>query len=370
MSGTLTATPSPTTSQPSASYNPNVVMSEPQESSSDSDKEAPRPGDVEIVDGYGRLIIKPVGYGFDAASIRAKQLKGFRSQSNHSIEAPFRLGARCQWICFEADVCRIQCFWNPQHETQVAQNFEKKAGNILKHALCRARQKVWKPKWITKDNGKKLLHFWATDPTFLKQSENGMKARALDKGGFRHNSGATSHEDVRMKLTLERGQEAPQDEVFKITHARKAKNADGTDQRIEPRAQQTYTEFQQHKLEYCANQLAGTSMTNEIIDQQWMEKVAPPTRYETVYGMPNRACRQFPSFLQGVGATSEGAVDPKEYQEMKQKVTQLPSTLSATEARMLHMQAQIDNLLNSGPSHIPPSPEDARRSKPSRRRRS
>ncbi|XP_059289435.1 uncharacterized protein LOC132042943 [Lycium ferocissimum] len=103
------------------------------------------------------------------------------------------------------------------------------------------------------------------DPTFLKQSENGKKARASDKGGFRHTSGATSHEDVRMKLTLERGQEVPQDEVFKITHTRKAKNADGTDQWIEPRAQQTYTEFQQHKLEYCASQPAGTSMTNEII---------------------------------------------------------------------------------------------------------
>ncbi|XP_060170464.1 uncharacterized protein LOC132601393 [Lycium barbarum] len=265
---------------------------------------------------------------------------------------------------------RTKCFWNPEHETLVAQNFEKKAGNILKHALRRARQKVLQPKWTRDDNRKKLLHFWATDPTFLKQSENGKKARASDKGGFPHTSGATSHEDVRMKLTLERGQEVPQDEVFKITHTRKAKNADGTDQWIEPRAQQTYTEFQRHKLEYCASQPTGTSMTNEIIAQQWMEKIAPPTRYGIVYGMPNRACRQFLSFLQGVGTTSEGAVDPKEYQEMKLKVNQLTSTLSSTEARMLHMQAQIDSLLNSGPSHIPPYPGDARRSQPSRRRRS
>ncbi|XP_060181636.1 uncharacterized protein LOC132611234 [Lycium barbarum] len=123
-------------------------------------------------------------------------------------------------------------------------------------------------------------------------------------------------------------------------------------------------------LEYCASQPAGTSMINEIIVQQWMEKVAPPTRYGTVYGMPNRACRQFRSFLQGVGTTSEGAMDPKEYQEMKLKVSQLTSTLSSTEARMLHMQAQIGSLLNSGPSHIPPCPGDARRSQPSRRRRS
>ncbi|XP_059309763.1 uncharacterized protein LOC132060878 [Lycium ferocissimum] len=77
----------------------------------------------------------------------------------------------------------------------------------------------------------------------------------------------------------------------------------------------------------------GTSMTNEIIAQQWMEKVAPPTRYGTVYGMPNRACSQFPSFLQGVGTTSEGAVDPKEYQEMKLKVSQLTSTLSSTRGK-------------------------------------
>ncbi|XP_060199742.1 uncharacterized protein LOC132628059 [Lycium barbarum] len=39
----------------------------------------------------------------------------------------------------------------------------------------------------------------------------------------------------KMMLMLERGQEVPQDEVFKITHTRKAKNADGTDQWIERR---------------------------------------------------------------------------------------------------------------------------------------
>ncbi|KAK4344422.1 hypothetical protein RND71_037516 [Anisodus tanguticus] len=85
-------------------------------------------------------------------------------------------------------------------------------------------------------------------------------------------------------------------------------------------------------------------ITPEIVEQQWMEKVAPPTRYGTVYGMANQAFRQFSSSLQGIGATNEGAMDPKEYQTMKQQISQLTTILNASEARMLGHSPPTPNL--------------------------
>ncbi|XP_059291985.1 uncharacterized protein LOC132045422 [Lycium ferocissimum] len=175
----------------------------------------------------------------------------------------------------------------------------------------------FRPDWIQDEWWKDLLHYWATDPTFLKRSENGKAARASVKGGSLHTSGATSQVDLMKRLELQRGQAVPQDEIFKITHTRKEKNADGTDRWVEPRAERTWNEFQQHFGEFRATQPSTTQMTDELIQQQWIEKVAPPTRHGTVYGMPNRAFRRYPSALEAVGVTDDGTVDPKEYEAMK-----------------------------------------------------
>ncbi|XP_059296922.1 uncharacterized protein LOC132049952 [Lycium ferocissimum] len=67
------------------------------------------------------------------------------------------------------------------------------------------------------------------------------------------------------RLELQRGQAVPQDEIFKITHKRKEKNADGTDRWVEPRAERTWNEFQQHFGEFRATQPSTTQMTDELI---------------------------------------------------------------------------------------------------------
>ncbi|XP_060179084.1 uncharacterized protein LOC132609224 [Lycium barbarum] len=61
---------------------------------------------------------------------------------------------------------------------------------------------------------------------------------------------------------LQRGQAVLQDEIFKITHTRKEKNADGTYQWVEPRAERTWNEFQQHFGEFRATQPRTTQMTD------------------------------------------------------------------------------------------------------------
>ncbi|KAJ8528086.1 hypothetical protein K7X08_015537 [Anisodus acutangulus] len=87
---------------------------------------------------------------------------------------------------------KTKCWWKPEHEALVAQNFEKKAGNILKHVLRRARINNLRPRWICDDSWQELLHYWATDQKFLKHFANAKAAKASENGGSLHTSGATA----------------------------------------------------------------------------------------------------------------------------------------------------------------------------------
>ncbi|XP_060190440.1 uncharacterized protein LOC132619604 [Lycium barbarum] len=133
-----------------------------------------------------------------------------------------------------------KCVWRPEHETQMAQNFKKKAQCLLCDMLGRVRQSNKKPGWILPENYNKLLHYWATNERFLQLSDIGKKARNSTKGGSLHTSGAMSQEAVRRKLELKRGTPVPQDEAFKITHVKKKANANDPDDWCDERAKQTY----------------------------------------------------------------------------------------------------------------------------------
>ncbi|XP_059282768.1 uncharacterized protein LOC132036442 isoform X2 [Lycium ferocissimum] len=93
-----------------------------------------------------------------------------------------------------------KCYWRPEHEKQLTQNFKKKAQHLLCDMLGRVRKSHKKPKWILPENYNKLLHYWATDERFLQLSDIGKKERNSTKGGSLHTSGAMSQEAVRRKL--------------------------------------------------------------------------------------------------------------------------------------------------------------------------
>ncbi|KAK4379901.1 hypothetical protein RND71_001763 [Anisodus tanguticus] len=120
-----------------------------------------------------------------------------------------------------------------------------------------------RPRWILQDNLEKLLHYWTTNARFKQLSRIGKKAIASIKGGSLHTSGAKSQVAVRRKLP------------------------------------------------------AHTQLTQEQMDQEWLDTIGGPTRIGTTYGMANQVFCRFRSALQGI----------------EQKISELSSSLQAAEAR-------------------------------------
>ncbi|XP_060202041.1 uncharacterized protein LOC132630489 [Lycium barbarum] len=277
---------------------------------------------------------------------------------------------------------RRKCFWLPEHEAHVAQNFEKKAGQLLKGALGRVREEQAKPDWIRPEAYNKLLQYWPSDE-FKKQSEKGKLARNSTKGGSLHTSGAKSHAAVRKELELKEKRILSQDEAFRITHVKKKKNSEEPDKWVEERAKQSYIQFQQSRAELCSSLPPGTELTDEQLNELWMATVGGPTRFGTTYGMANRAFCKFQSPLQGIGSSNDAwSSDRASVMAMEQKIVELSIQLQASESRerrrdeqlqaaedrerrrdeqFAGMKAQLDLLLSS--RAIPLYPDDARSSK-------
>ncbi|XP_060184288.1 uncharacterized protein LOC132613978 [Lycium barbarum] len=330
-SGTPTATPSPTVSHHSSASTARFGVdglhlggssSEPDNRT--IDENLPVGGVVAPLlkhyDASGRLIIEPVGYSFlpdKASRILSRTIQGFFTDSPTwgKVEPDQK---RQSYLTFKR-----KCFCLPEHEAHVAQNFEKKAGRLLKGALGRVREEQAKPDWIRPEAYNKLLQYWASDE-FKKQSETGKKARNSTKGGSLHTSGAKSQVAVRKELELKEKRILPQDEAFKITHVKKKKNSEEPDEWVEERAKQSYIQFQQSRAELCSSLPPGIEPTDEQLNELWMVTVGCPTRFGTTYGMENTAFRKFQSPLQGIGSSNDvGSSNRASIMAMEQKIVEL-----------------------------------------------
>ncbi|KAJ8533578.1 hypothetical protein K7X08_006902 [Anisodus acutangulus] len=102
------------------------------------------PPQLEIYDEYDRLIIELVGFTF----YPGKETK----RISKTVKGLYR-GAPPTWGKVPPKLKRqmfmeFKCSWKPQHEEELAQNFEKRAAKILKDVLRRACNLCQKPKWI------------------------------------------------------------------------------------------------------------------------------------------------------------------------------------------------------------------------------
>ncbi|XP_059282766.1 uncharacterized protein LOC132036442 isoform X1 [Lycium ferocissimum] len=205
-SGTPTATPSPTASHHSSSSTEQYEITGPDLRESSSVPHTPDANDLprgvsapqlESYDSSGRLIIEPAGYGWlpdKASTLLTDEIqKLFKDSPTWGQMSPNR--QRRIYYAFKE-----KCYWRPEHEKQLTQNFKKKAQHLLCDMLGRVRKSHKKPKWILPENYNKLLHYWATDERFLQLSDIGKKERNSTKGGSLHTSGAMSQEAVRRKL--------------------------------------------------------------------------------------------------------------------------------------------------------------------------
>ncbi|XP_060200183.1 uncharacterized protein LOC132628417 [Lycium barbarum] len=326
-SGTPMATPSPTASHHSSSSIEQHNITGPDLPESSTAPHTPTANDLrrglsasqlESYDSSGRLIIEPAGYGSSpdkALRLLTNEIeKLFKDSPTWGQMSPNR--QRQIYFAFKE-----KCVWCPKHETQLAQNFQKKAQRLLSDMLGKVRESNTKPKWILPENYAKLLHYWATNKRFLQLSDIGKKARNSTKGGSLHTSGAMSQE-----AELKRGTPVPQDEAFKITHVKKKANTNDPDQWCEERAKQTYAEF-------LHTQSPNTQLTEEQMEERRLENVGGPTRFGTAYGMPHRAFRQYRSPLEGLHSSNIESFDRVSAMAMEQNIAELSSQLQASEER-------------------------------------
>ncbi|XP_059279242.1 uncharacterized protein LOC132033315 [Lycium ferocissimum] len=296
-SGTPTATPSPTASHHSSSSTEQYNITGPDLQESRSAPHNPTANDLregvsasqlESYDSSGRLIIEPVGYGWlpdKASRILTDEIeKLFKDSPTWGQMSPNR--QRLIYYAFKE-----KCVWRPEHEKQLAQNFKKKARDLLGDMLGRE---------------------------------------------------------------LKRGTPVLQDEAFKITHVKKKANTNDPDQWCEERAERTYNQYQHSKAEFLRTQPPNTQLTEEQREERWLESVGGPTRFGTAYGMPHRAFRQYRSPLEGLHSSNTESFDRVRAMAMEQKIAELSSQLQASEERERRrdmqfdgMRAQLDALLAS-----------------------
>ncbi|XP_059286977.1 uncharacterized protein LOC132040364 isoform X2 [Lycium ferocissimum] len=86
-----------------------------------------------------------------------------------------------------------------------------------------------------------------------------------------------SQEPVRRKLELKRGTPVPQDEAFKITHVKKKANANDPDHWCEEPAILIMNQYQHSKAEFLRTQPPNTQLTEEQMEERWLESVGGPT---------------------------------------------------------------------------------------------
>ncbi|XP_060182281.1 uncharacterized protein LOC132611941 [Lycium barbarum] len=178
-----------------------------------------------------------------------------------------------------------KCVWRPEHETQLAQNFKKKAQRLLSDMLGRE---------------------------------------------------------------LKRGTPVPQDEAFKITHVKKKANTNDPDQWCEERAERTYNQYQHSKAEFLRTQPPNTQLLEEQMEERWLESVCGPTRFGTAYGMPHRAFRQYRSPLEGLHSCNTKSFDRVSAMAIEQKIAELSRQLQTSEERERGRDMQFDDMSGIG----------------------
>lgn len=69
--------------------------------------------------------------------------------------------------------------WNPADTTTIEKNFKKKASELLRKHLHRARVSERKPKWISQENWEEMKNEWAHE-SFAEACEKNKNNRLAD----------------------------------------------------------------------------------------------------------------------------------------------------------------------------------------------
>ncbi|KAH0642562.1 hypothetical protein KY290_035301 [Solanum tuberosum] len=217
--------------------------------------------------------------------------------------------------------------WAPEHKDDVQVNFKLKASKLLSSTFCDCRRKNRLPTFMLPDRWALLLKHWSTDEKFKKRSEIGKMARASEKGGSLHTSGAISQVTRKEIMEKELGRPVAVVEMFKVTHVKKSTNPTEEERWIVPRAQETY--------EYRSTLLLESQdrpFTQEKNENLWKQSAGEPIR-GSIYGYPEKAYQKKKSWYFGSSSSSFDCGDKETIFAMESKITYLNAELAVVAER-------------------------------------
>ncbi|XP_049345727.1 uncharacterized protein LOC125810258 [Solanum verrucosum] len=271
-----------------------------------SDAHGPQPGDR---DNFWRLVIEPLGYNLRLDVGMAKIiLKCIGTHYNGVYPNWSSIPLNNQGQMFNE-------FKAPEQEDDVQVNFKLKASKLLSSTFCDCLRKNRMPKFMFPERWALLLKHWSTDEKFKKRSEIGKMARASEKGGSLHTSGAISQEK-------ELGRPVAVPEMFKVTHVKKSTNPTEEERWIEPRAQETYEYRSTLPLES-----QDRPFTQEENENLWKQSAGEPIR-GSVYDYPEKAYQKKKSWYCGSSSSSFDGGDRETISAMESKITYLNAELA------------------------------------------
>nr|XP_009804058.1 PREDICTED: uncharacterized protein LOC104249346 [Nicotiana sylvestris] len=151
-------------------------------------------------DHYHRIIIRPEGNGFIPNNHVTKIIT--------DILVSLYLTPYPTWSDFPDSLVqqmfnqfKTKCSWEDQYNREICKNWEYKCRKRLSDSFSTARRVKKRPSWVLPHIWVDLEKYWTTDK-FKKQSEQGKKARASEKGGSLHCLGSRSMGDTRRHLVI------------------------------------------------------------------------------------------------------------------------------------------------------------------------
>ncbi|XP_009782126.2 uncharacterized protein [Nicotiana sylvestris] len=273
---------------------------------------------------------------------------------------------------------KTKCSWEDQCNRKICKNWEYKCRRRLSDSFSTARRVKKKPSWVLPHIWVDLEKYWTTDK-FKKQSEQGKKARASEKGGSLHCLGSRSMGDTRRYLEKKLGRKLSHDEFFMEAHIRKKKAPTYLTRWVEDLAETTHGRYKINLEEYTQSlplneQGERPPISDEEEKRIWLSTVGGPKK-EIAYGLSDKSFWCYRAGLQGIGTSAQGeAIDSSAISSMEEKIAKLTAELEETKAREKKnfdtlqgqlerrdkqfdlLQGQLVNLLVCGAFPIPWSP--------------